>query len=255
MRRALSLGFISISYLFLYVPILVLIIFSFNTKGFPSPWENFTLKWYHELFSSTELWSSFLNSLTVATLSTSLSLAMGGLLIFFRSTGGRVGNLLPLFYGNLLIPETVLAVSLLSYFALFKVPLGLPTLVTSHTVLGLGFVIPLLYTRYLELDKRMVEASEALGATPLQTFFKITLPLLKPTMIASGLLVFVISFDDFVLSYFCAGSGFQTLSLYLLSKIRLGISPVVNALSTVLLFLSASLVLLFFSPKVRGRIF
>jgi ABC-type spermidine/putrescine transport system permease subunit II len=121
--------------------------------------------------------------------------------------------------------------------------------------LGLGFVVPLVYARFLELDPTLTEASLALGATPIQTFFKVTLPLLTPSLIATSLLVFIISFDDFILSYFCAGSSSQTLSLYILSMLRSGVSPVVNALSAVLLFLSSLLVFVFFSLKTRVRIF
>ncbi|MCP5506250.1 MAG: ABC transporter permease [Chlamydiales bacterium] len=249
-----SFTIVGFSYLFLYLPILILIVFSFNTKHFPAPWDQFTFKWYHELFNSSSLWRSFFNSLFVACISTSLSLLMGITLIFFRAQGGRIQKALPLFYGNLIIPETMLAISLLSYFTLFKIELGMPTLIVAHTVLGLGFVIPILYTRYQELDQRLTEASEVLGATPFQTFYKITLPLLRPTLLATGLLIFILSFDDFILSYFCAGTKIQTLSLYLLSMLRSGISPIVNALSTILLLLSALLVMLFFSPKIRTRI-
>ncbi len=250
-----NLTFIACVYLFLYVPIVVLLAFSFNTEGFPSPWKEFTLKWYRELFESTHLWHAFLNSLIVAVFSTLISLTMGVFLIFYGAQGGRIGKFLTLFYGNLVIPETVLAVSLLGFFSLFSIPLGLLTLILAHSVLGLGFVIPIVYARFLELDTRMTEASLVLGATPFQTFFKVTLPLLRPSLIATGLLVFIISFDDFILSYFCAGSSSQTLSLYILSMLRSGISPVVNALSAVLLILSSLMVFLFFSLKTRSRIF
>jgi spermidine/putrescine transport system permease protein len=245
------------TYLFLYVPLVVLLVFSFNIEAFPSPWKGFTLKWYHELIQSTHLWASFLNSLIVAICSTGISLTMGVFLIFYAAQGGRVGNFLNLFYGNLVIPETVLAVSLLGLFTLISIPLGLGTLVLAHSVLGLGFVIPIVYARFLELDHRMTEASLVLGATPVQTFFKVTLPLLRPALIVTGLLVFIISFDDFILSYFCAGSTSQTLSLFILSMLRSGISPIVNALSAVLLLLSSTLVILFFtiSKKTRTRIF
>ncbi len=242
-------------YLFLYVPIFVLLIFSFNSAGFPAPWEQFTLKWYGELFESIYLWKAFANSLIVAVFSTLISLVIGVLLIFYAAQGGRVGKYLALFYGNLIIPETVLAVSLLTFFTMVSVPLGLTTLIVAHTVLGLGFVIPMVYARFLELDYTLTEASLALGASPIQTFFKVTLPLLTPSLIATSLLVFIISFDDFILSYFTAGSSSQTLSLYILSMLRSGVSPVVNALSAVLLFLSSLLVLLFFSLKTRVRFF
>ncbi len=245
------------TYLFLYVPLAVLLIFSFNTEAFPSPWKGFTLKWYHELFHATHLWASFLNSLIVATCSTAISLTMGVFLIFYTAQGGRIGKFLNLYYGNLIIPETVLAVGLLGFFTLVSIPLGLVSLILAHTVLGLGFVVPVIYARFLELDYRMTEASLVLGATPVQTFFKVTLPLLRPSLIVTGLLIFMISFDDFVLSYFCAGSTSQTLSLFILSMLRSGISPMVNALSTVLLLFSCILALLFFtfSQKTRTRIF
>lgn len=243
------------TYLFLYVPIVVLLVFSFNIERFPSPWTGFTWKWYQELFHSIYLWKAFGNSLIVATFATLISLMAGVFLIFYAAQGGRIGKLLVLFYGNLVIPETVLAVSLLSFFSLLSIPLGLTTLTLAHTVLGLGFVIPMLYGRFLELDYRLTEASLVLGATPLQTFFKVTLPLLRPTLISTALLVFIISFDDFILSYFCAGSSSQTLSLYIMSMLRSGVSPVVNALSSVLLVLSSFLVLVFFSLKTRVRFF
>ncbi len=248
---------VTCTYLFLYVPLIVLLVFSFNIEAFPSPWKGFTLKWYHELLLSSHLWASFLNSLIVAVCSTGISLTMGVFLIFYAAQGGRIGNFLSLFYGNLVIPETVLAVGLLGFFTLVSIPLGLGTLVLAHSVLGLGFVIPIVYARFLELDYRMTEASLVLGATPVQTFFKVTLPLLRPALIVTGLLVFIISFDDFILSYFCAGSTSQTLSLYILSMLRSGISPIVNALSAVLLLLSSTLVILFFtiSKKSRTRIF
>lgn len=243
------------TYLFFYVPIIVLIAFSFNNFAFPAPWGHFTLDWYRQLFLELDLWRSFFNSLVVAVSATFLSLLMGVILIFFSSDGGRVNKVLPLFYGNLIIPETVLAVSLLGYFTLFKVPLGLTTIIIAHTVLGIGFVIPVLYTRFKNLDPKLKEASLTLGASHLQTFFKVTLPLLKPTMIATGLLVFVISFDDFILTYFCAGTGVETLSIYLVSMIRAGISPVVNALSAILVLFSGILIFLFFSRKVKTQVF
>jgi len=255
LRKTSNLVLIAATYLFLYVPIIVLLVFSFNSEPFPSPWKGFTWKWYEELMNSTYLWKAFCNSLIVAFCSTAVSVLLGIFLIFYAAQGGRVGKSLTLFYGNMIIPETILAVSLLSFFSLMHIPLGLTTLIVGHTVLGMGFVIPITYARFLELDYRLTEASLVLGATPIQTFFKVTLPLLKPSLITSALLVFIISFDDFILSYFCAGSTAQTLSLYILSMIRTGVTPVVNALSAILLCISSLLVLLFFHLKTRARIF
>lgn len=242
------------TYLFLYVPILVLLLFSFNVDRFPAPWSGFTLKWYVELFESPFLWEAFANSLIVATFSTSISLVAGVLLVFYAAQGGRIGKFLSLFYGTLIVPETILAVALLTFFTSLYIPLGLTTLILAHSVLGLGYVIPMVYAKFLELDYRLTEASLVLGATPIQTFRKITLPLLRPTLVLTALLVFILSFDEFILAYFTAGSASQTLPLYLMSMLRTGVSPVVNALSAVLLIMSSIFVLLFFSLKARVRI-
>ncbi len=259
MRRVLPqfLSYLSVvlTYLFLYAPIVVLVTYSFNSKGFPSKWDHFTLKWYYELFRDSDIWRSFFISLSIATLSTFSSILMAVSLVFYHFIGGRVGKGMPLFYANLVFPETVLGISLMSYFVLLRIPLGLQTLIVSHTILGLGFVIPVMYMRYRQLDPRIVEASLILGATKPQTFFRIILPLLRPTIIASGLMIFILSFDDFALSYFCAGTHIQTLSLHLLSMIRVGIQPTMNALSSILLILTSFLVVIFFSPRVRSRIF
>ena len=252
--RTVALLITAFTYLFLYVPIIVLLIFSFNSERFPSPWTKFSLKWYQELFHSEDLWHSFSNSLIVASFATLISLISGVCLIFYASQGGRVKRYLGMFYGNLLIPETVLAVCLLTLFATLKIPLGLNSLILAHTVLGLGFVVPITYARYRELDPNLTEASLDLGATPIQTFFKVTLPMLRPTLITTSLLVFIISFDDFILSYFVAGSSAQTLSLYILSMIRSGVSPVVNALSSILFFFSSLLAFTYFSIHKRVRI-
>ncbi len=252
--RICHLFLVLLTYCFLYLPIVVLLVFSFNSERFPSPWTSFSWKWYEELFHSPYLWHAFFNSFCIATASTIISLLLGLFLIFYVSQESRIKKYLFLYYGNLVIPETVLAIALLGFFTLVSIPLGLVTLILAHTILGLGFVIPVLYARYAELDKRMTEASLVLGATPRQTFFKVTLPLLGPSLIATGLLIFIISFDDFILSYFCAGSSSQTLSLYILSMLRTGVSPVVNALSAVLFVLSTALALIFFSLKARARI-
>ncbi len=233
------------TYLFLYIPIIILIIFSFNDAPFPAPWHGFTLDWYYELFHTSEIWDAFITSFIVSSSATAISIAMAISLMYYQIYSPRTRRLLNLFYANLLIPEIFLAVGLISFLAYFSIPLGMPTLIVSHTLLGLGYTVPLIYARFLELDYRLTEASYDLGASPAETFFKITLPLLRPSIIASGLLVFIISFDDFLLSFFCAGSSAQTLSLYIFSMIRSGASPVVNALSTFLIALSSLLVALF----------
>ena len=255
LKKLLPATFLFITFGFLYLPLFVLIASSFNAKSFPAPWGNFTLKWYKELFSSQKLWESFFNSFVVASSSTILSIVLTMLLLYLLLRLRTLGNWSTLFYGNLIIPETVLGVGLLSYFNLANVPLGLPTIIIGHTVLGLGFSIPILFVRFSEIDQRIFEASRVLGASSSQTFFKVALPLMRPTLLAAGLMIFIISFDDFVLSYFCSGSSVQTLSLFLVASIRYGVSPVINAFASILLILIVLLAALFFSFKKEARIF
>lgn len=241
-------------YIFLYVPIVILIIFSFNTSGFPSPWKAFTLKWYRELFVATDLWRAFRTSLIVSTTATFLSLSMGILLIFYRSCGGNIKRMVPLFYVNLIIPETVLGVGLLGYFTLFNIPLGYVTLIIAHTILGLGLFIPIVHIRYEQLDGKLIESSLVLGASRVQTFFRIIIPFLVPTIFSTALLIFILSFDDFVLSYFCSGTSVEPLSIYFLSLIRYGISPILNAFSAILLSISIIFAVIFFFLSRKSRI-
>ncbi len=245
---------IATSYLFLYVPIAVLILFSFNDGPFPSPWVGFSLKWYHELFHSSVIWSAFYNSLILALSAMILSVTFSLGLVYFACTKRPIRKFTFLFYGNTVVPEVVLAIGLLSFFSLLAIPLGLIALIAGHTVLGLGYAVPIIYTSYLSRDKRIYEASLDLGATKSQTFWKIELPLLRPAILSAALLVFIMSFDDFIISYFCSGSEAQTLSLYIYSMIRSGISPVVNALSTILLALSSLLVIILCYIMMRSKL-
>jgi spermidine/putrescine transport system permease protein len=190
---------VAAAYLFLYIPLLVLIVFSFNSVAFPYRWVGFSWRWYYELFHSTAIWQAAWNSLIVGLSAVSLSLFIG---LFFVMWNARTkkGSLLAFFYPNLVVPEIVLAVGLLSFFIFFNAHLGLGTLIVGHTLLGLGYVIPILNTSFSNIDARLIEASRDLGATPTQTFFKIVLPILTPSLVAAGLLVFIISLDDFLIA-------------------------------------------------------
>jgi spermidine/putrescine transport system permease protein len=246
-------SFVCSVYFFLYLPILVLVLFSFNDARFVYQWSGFTLDWYYELFRSTEVWIALKNSLIIASCASFLSLVMGVLLVWGLFKRSKI--LLPIFYITVMIPDVVVAVGLLSFFTLLYVPLGLTTLIVGHTLLGLGFVVPILYSCFDDLDYCLIEASLDLGATMWQTFTKIVLPVLKPSLIASGLLVFIISLDDFLIAFFCAASDSQTLSLYIFSMVRLGLSPLINALSVFLLLISCVFVLIFSSLRNQKEFF
>ena len=234
--------FVACIYLFLYTPIMVLVLYSFNQGGFPDAWQGFSLHWYHDLFHSEEIWRAFHNSVIVASSSSLLSVSMSVMLVHGMRHYKR--NVASLFYSNALIPDIVLAVGMLSLFSYLMIPLGLTTLIAGHTLLGLGFAMPIIKNRYDELDKSLIEASLDLGASMRYTFLHVIVPFLYPAILVAFLLAIIISFDDFLISFFCAGSTVQTLSLYIFSMIRSGISPVVNALSTLLLIGSCSILLI-----------
>lgn len=257
MRQAMSHYFfslfISCVYLFLYVPIIVLVLFSFNDNEFTFSWTRLTTRWYSELFSSVEVWVALKNSLLVAGSAVTLSLGMAFFLVFYASDKYR--KRIPLFFSaNLAMPEIVLAIGMLAFFSFFSIPLGLPTLIVGHTLIGLGYVVPIVYDRYRDVSRRYAEASLDLGATMTQTMYRVMLPMIRPSLIAAGLLVFIVSFDDFIIAFFCAGASAQTLPLFIFSLIRTGASPVVSALSVLLLGASSLLVLIFSSFQVKKMV-
>ena len=242
--------FVAGMYLFLYIPIIILVVLSFNKASYFHEWHGFTLDWYYELFASVEVWQALKNSLIVAISSVTLSLTFGTLLVFYA--GARMMQRLSvLFYGTLAAPEIVLAVGLLSAFVYFAAPLGLTSLIVGHTLIGLSYVVPMLYARMQEVNIQLTEAAMDLGATKTQTLYSVILPLLVPTLVGAGLLVFIISFDDFIIAFFCAGASAQTLPLYIFSVIRSGATPMINALSTLLLVDSSLLVLIFSSITLK----
>ncbi len=254
LRELLLPGWVILLYLFLYIPLFILILFSFNAGTAFFEWTGFSIQWYAALFNDAEVWHPLYNSLIVALSSVFLCLTMSALFIFF-ATKRFAERFVILFYGNLAISEIVLAVGLMSLFYFLSVPLSLTTLIAGHTVLGLGYVIPILYDRYTELDARYMDASLDLGATQWQTFRWVVLPLLYPALFTSAILVFIISFEDFTLSFFCSGGSTVTLPMYIFAKMRSGSSPVISALSTLLLVLSGFVVsaVLYLQSKAPGE--
>jgi len=252
-KKALLPFFVGVMYLFLYLPIILLVVLSFNASPYFYAWDGLSLQWYRELFTSTEVWQALQNSLIVAFSAVALSLLCGVLLVFYLKRRYLRKTTL-LFYGTLAAPEIVLAVGLLSAFVYFAVPLGLLTLIVGHTLIGLAYVVPMVTSRLQEMDDALLQAAMDLGATRGYALYSVVLPYLMPTIIGAGLLVFIISFDDFVIAFFCAGASAQTLPLYIFSVIRSGATPMINALSTVLLAISSLLVLLFsyFTIKKGG---
>lgn len=235
--------FTLLMYCFLYLPIVILVLFSFNESAYPYAWTGFSLHWYKKLFSSVGLLSALYNSFVVATASMTLSLVLAIFFVVFRPKN-HYHRTLKLFLGGVAIPEIVLSVGLLSVFYFLTVPLGLTTIIAGHTLIGLGYTIPLIDSRFQELDDLFSEASLDLGATRMQTLTRIIIPLMSPAIIASGLLVFIVSLDDFVIAFLTSGATTQTLPIYIFSAIRSGATPVVNALSVLLLMISGVVIMI-----------
>ena len=245
--------YVSLIYLFLYLPIIILVIFSFNEATVSIKWEGFSLRWYRELVKTPEIIAALQTSLIVAFISTFLSVLLGTCFVVASKWWKRTWAFY-LFYPNIFLPEIVLSIGILSVFTFFQIPVGYGSLIAGHTLLGLGYVIPIVRARFVELDPILTESSLDLGATYIVTFRKIIIPLLKPSLLAAGLLTFTLSMDDFLISFFCSGPNVQTLSVYVYSMIRTGVDPTINALSCCFLAISSLLVLLICSFKVVDQV-
>jgi spermidine/putrescine transport system permease protein len=230
--------------LFLYLPVAVLIAYSFNAARLATTWQGFSLQWYAVLARDHALAVALQNSLLIAMASTVIAVPLGvGAAIGLerlprRSRAWLEGTfLLPL-----VMPEIMMGVSLLLLFVLVGMPLGLLTVTIGHAAFNVPVVMVLVRARLKKLDPHLEEAARDLGATPWQAFRRVTLPLLQPAVIGAALLALTMSLDDFVVTFFTAGPGATTLPLKVYSMIKTGISPEINALSAILVVVSMALV-------------
>jgi len=242
-----------LGYVFLYAPIVILIIFSFNSSRFVSTWEGFSLRWYGELFRDAAMMAALKNSLIVAVASTLISTIFGTMaaLVMERYQFGGKLALDALLYLPIIIPEIAMAVMLLLFFVLARVTLSLGTVIIAHVAFNISFVTVVVRARLVGFDRRLEEAAQDLGANELQTFWHVTLPLLMPGILGGALLAFTLSLDDFVVTFFTAGVGATTLPLRIYSMVKLGITPEINAISTILVL--ASMTLLFLSVFLQRK--
>ena len=231
---------------FLYLPLFVLVAFSFNASKYGSAWGGFTTDWYAKLFTDRKIMASTWNSAVVAAVSTSLSVVMGTLAVVARGRSEDVATRLKdsLFYIPLLVPELMLAVGFLLFFGVLKRDLGLFALIIAHTTLTLPLVWLIVKARFEKIDPRLEDAAVDLGATRWQAFLKVTLPLLGPAVVAGALMAFVTSLDSFLISFFVSGPATTTLPVQIYSMLKFSISPEVNALSTLFFLASFALVVL-----------
>lgn len=233
-------------YVFLYVPILVLIVLSFNKSGLPTAWTGFSTEWYGRLIQNPKILSAAGNSLIVAVASTIISTAIGTLLAMGLEEGKPNPWLDALVAAPMIIPDIVLAIALLSFYTLLNMSLGLHSIVLSHAVFNIAFVCMVVRTRLKNFDRSIVEASIDLGASEVTTFRRVTLPVIAPGVVAAALLSFTLSIDEFIIAYFTAGAGqgSTTFPMQIYAMIRFGVTPEINAIATIVIGLSFFLVLL-----------
>lgn len=234
----------SVMYLFLYLPMIILMIYSFNNSTYLMGWKGFTLDWYKKLFSDSGLWEVALNSLMVATLSATLATLIGttAAVSLYRYSFFGKKILYSLIYILIMSPDIVMGISLLILFVSLRIPLGFRTLLLSHITFCIPFVVVTIYSRMSGFDRSIIEAARDLGATEFQVFRLIILPLLMPAVIAGWLLSFTLSMDDVIISFFVTGPGFEILPLKIFSLVRLGLNPEINALCTILFAVTLILV-------------
>jgi spermidine/putrescine transport system permease protein len=234
-------------YLFLYAPLAVVIVYSFNAARFGSGWQGFTTKWYGTLWENSQALSATKNTLLLAVSSTAIATVLGTMLGYgldrFRFPGKTMFKWF--LYVPVFIPDIVMAVAMLLFYSLVRkwlglFELGLTTMILAHVTFQIPFVSIVVRSRLIGLDPSLEEAARDLGANEWQTFSRVTLPLIFPGILAGGMLAFTLSLDDFVVSFFTSGPGSTTLPILIYSSVKRGITPDINALSTLIVLASVA---------------
>ncbi len=233
-------------YFFLHLPVLVLVVFSFNDSKFSVDWRGFTLQWYQRLLERPDILRGLKASLIVGGAATIISAVFGTLLALAlgrQRFGGR--RLLEGFlYVPIVTPEIVTGISLLLLFVLLKFPLGLATITIAHVAFCISFVVIVVLARIQGMDENLEEAAMILGADEITTFWKVTVPQLWPGILSGALLAFTMSFDDFVITSFVSGPGSSTLPIVVYGMVRKNVEPSINAISTIILLATSILIYL-----------
>ncbi len=247
---------------FLYLPITILVIYSFNASRLVTVWGGWSLAWYRELLHDDAVLQAAWISLRVAALSASAATVLGTLAAIALTRLGRFnGRLLfsGMVYAPLVMPEVITGLSLLLLFVAFNVDRGFWTIVIAHTTLTMCFVTVIVQSRLIGFDRSLEEAAMDLGCPPFKTFLTITLPLVAPAIVAGWMLAFSLSLDDLVIASFTTGPGATTLPIRIYSEVRLGVKPEINAVCTIMigivaLFTIASSVVAKRGASRRGRV-
>jgi len=233
-------------FVFLYAPIAILVAFSFNQTSQTAVWRGFTLEWYRKLLSNDVLLGTVRNSLIVGAAATGLATVFGTLaaLALGRHRFRGEGATRSLLYLPIIIPEVVVGAALVTFFGVAGLRLSLVTVVIAHVVFSISYVAIVVRARLSGFDRSLEEAALDLGARPVGAFFRVTLPLILPGVVAGALLVFTISIDDYVITSFVAGVGATTLPLQIYSMLKVGVTPEVNAVSALLLVVTIGFIAL-----------
>ena len=242
--------YIALILFFLYAPILILVVLSFNESKSRSKWGGFTFKWYIELFQDAEILKALYNTILVAVLSTIISTVIGTFAAIGVSDipGIRKKIILNLNYLPVLNPDIVTAVSLMALFRFLKLDFGMITMLLSHIVFCIPYVILSVLPKLKQMNKHLAEAAMDLGATPFYALRKVVIPEIMPGIVTGALIAFTLSVDDFVISFFNTGGGFTNLSITIFSMSKRGINPTINALST-LMFIALLILLLIINKR------
>lgn len=241
MRRGLSLfnvTSIALGLAFLYLPIVILVIFSFNASRLVTVWGGWSTRWYVSLLSNEAMLEAAWISLRIAFLTACVATALGTLAALALVRAGRFrGRLLfsGLVYAPLVMPEVITGLALLLLFVAVEIERGFWTVSIAHTTLTMGFVTVIVQARLLGFDRSLEEAAMDLGCPPLRTFMTVTLPLIAPAIAAGWVLAFMLSLDDFVIANFTTGPGATTLPIRIYSEVRLGVKPEINAVCTIII--------------------
>ena len=248
----LMLLILGVVFAFLYIPISVLVGLSFNEGGLPTAWTGFSFKWYGALLENDNILRAAGNTLVVAIFSTVFSTLLGTLLAIGVEIRQRNGKWLEtVICAPMIIPDIVLAISLLSFFSLLGVKMGLHTIIVSHVVFNLAFVCAVVRARLKSFDWSIIDASSDLGASTFITLYRVVIPVLIPAILAGGLLAFTLSVDEFIIAFFTSGAGRAsiTLPMQIFAMIRFGVTPEINALATIVM--SVSVIALALSQRLN----
>jgi putrescine transport system permease protein len=236
--RIPRLATLLIGFAFLYAPIVLLVLYSFNASRLVTVWGGFSTQWYFSLFRNEQLLNSALISLQVAALSATIATVNGTLAAFALERFGRFRTrtlFVSAIYAPLVMPEVILGLSLLLLFVALGLPRGFWTIVAAHATFSMCFATVVIRARLAGFDRSLEEAAMDLGASPVSTFFRIVLPLLAPALVSAYALAFILSLDDLVIASFTSGPGSTTLPMRIYSQVRLGVTPEINAMSSLLL--------------------